>query len=204
MTSTTALRDLIMEYVRPLQSIVEYVTDLVFADDGTVDCKGAKSDDEDGHPIKATTAWHLGFYSRPLDGAIGVLVKGAGKSGVSFLVGFRDKQYEISLDKGDVAVANAAGAVSKWDKNGKITHTAKVGQLVTVNGEDYSLLKTETMLADLSTLMGFLVTWVPLVVTAVSTAPSGTAADPGVATTAGNIKTAITNGSYKSTKAKNG
>ncbi len=192
--------DLIERKMRPVVGLVEFVTDIVFGDNGEVDCKGAKSDDEDGHPIKATTAWHLGFYSRPLDGAIGVVVKGGGKGGVSFLVGFRDKQYEISLDKGDVAVANAAGAVSKWDKNGKITHTAASGQLVTINGEDYSLPKLETLLSDLAA-------FIPMVITdlaSAAAAPVGTYA-PSLSTSALFIG-AVTNGGtpYKSTKAKNG
>jgi phage gp45-like len=190
--------------IRPLLGIVEFVTDIVMDADGTATAKGAKSDDDEGHPMDASVSWQLGFQSRPLDGASGVVVKAGGRGGVAFLVGWRNRKYELTLQKGETAMVNEAGAVVKLDKDGKITATAKTGQLVEVNGNDYSLLKTETLLGDLSTLMTHLIAWVPLVVTGVATAPSGAAVDPGVASTAATIKAAIDANTYKSSKVKNG
>jgi phage gp45-like len=204
MSIVAALLETIRREIRPLMGMVEFVTDIAMDADGTATMKGAKSDDEEGHPIDAAVSWQLGFQSRPLDGASGVVVKAGGRGGVAFLVGWRNRRYELTLEKGETAMVNEAGAVVKLDKDGKITATAKTGQLVEVNGNDYSLLKTETLLGDLSTLMTHLIAWVPLVVTAVATAPVGAAVDPGVASTATAIKAAITADTYKSTKAKNG
>lgn len=179
--------------------LVDVVTDLVFTDNGTV--TGSGSGDSD---LESAVGWHFGFYSRPKDGARGVVVKADGQGNTSFLVAFRDRQYEMSLQKGEVGIKNAFDASILLDQSGNVIATAKTGQTVQVNGSDYSLLKTETLLTDLSTLMTHLVAWVPLVVTAVATAPAGAAVDPGVAAQAGTINTNIGNGSYRSTKAKNG
>lgn len=191
--------------MKTLMGMVEYVTGIVMDDDGSVTAKGSKSDDDEGHELDANAGWHLGFYSRPLDGAVGFVVKPGGHGGGSILIAWRDRQYELSLEKGDTAMTNGDGsAYVKINNAGKIEVVPKSGQTATINGEDYSLLKTETLLSDLNTLCTHLVAWVPLVVTAVSTAPSGTAVDPGVASTAGTIVTGIGAGTYKSTKAKNG
>ena len=91
-----------------------------------------------------------------------------------------------------------------WEMGASVQKLAFDALAIELAGNSYSALKTEALLADLSTLMGYLVTWVPLVVSGVAASPSGTATDPGVATQALAIKTAITGGTYKSTKVKHG
>jgi hypothetical protein len=147
MSIVAALLETIRREIRPLMGMVEFVTDIAMDADGTATMKGAKSDDEEGHPIDAAVSWQLGFQSRPLDGASGVVVKAGGRGGVAFLVGWRNRRYELTLEKGETAMVNEAGAVVKLDKDGKITATAKTGQLVTVNGEDYALPKWDHFLS---------------------------------------------------------
>jgi phage gp45-like len=120
--------------LKRFDNMIEFVTDIVMDADGTATMKGRKTDDDQGHPIDAAVGWQLGFYSRPLDGASGVVVKSSGKGGVSFLVGWRNRKYEIALEKGEVAIANEAGAVIKLDKNGKVSADAKTGQDIVLNG----------------------------------------------------------------------
>lgn len=179
--------------------MVQFVTGISFDDDGNATSKGM--DDED---IESAVGWHFGFYSKPKDGPSGVVLKADGQGNTSFLIAYRDKQYELSLQKGECGVQNAFGASTKWDKNGNIISTPGGSGTVQLAGTDYSLLKTETLLTDLSALLDFIITWVPLVVTAVAAAPSGLAADPGIAAKATTMKNAIAAGTYKSTKAKNG
>lgn len=119
-----------------LRGMVDYVTDLVFEDDGTASAKGAKVDDDDGEALTPTVAWHLGFYSRPLDGASGIVLKADGRGGTSFLIGYRNRQYEISLEKGECAMVNEAGAFVKCNKDA----------VVEVNGTDYHLPKFDHFL----------------------------------------------------------
>ena len=71
-------------------------------------------------------------------------------------------------------------------------------------GNTYKALLTSTLLNDLSTLMAYLATWVPLVVAGVAASPSGTAVDPGVATQATAIKVKIAANGYDSTVVKHG
>jgi len=145
------------------------------------------------------------LFNLPADGESALVVRGRDSDGPG-------QPYALYGDCG------AANQVPSWldDSNAGISVAKKVhvestndevdltGTVVNINGTDYSLLKTETLLGDLSTLMDYFITWVPLVVTAVATAPSGTAADPGIVAQASAIKSAIAAGTYKSTKAKNG
>lgn len=182
------------EKIAPLLAMVEYVTDIVMADDGTATCRGAKVDDDDGHDLRPNVAWQLGFYARPLDGASGVVIKAGGRGGMSFLVGWRNSQYEVTLDKGEVAMANEAGAVVKLDKDGNIIITPKAGQTIQIAGTSFSLLKTENFLDALKAALGTIPT-------------AGATNWPGL-TDSGTLMTtltsAITAGTYKSTVAKNG
>jgi phage gp45-like len=98
-----------------LNLIVETVTDIAFGDGGKVTAKGI--DDQD---IEAVVGYHFGFYSRPNDGATGVVVKLGGKGANSILIAFRDTQYELSLEKGEVGIANAFGASMLFKKNGTV------------------------------------------------------------------------------------
>lgn len=175
-----------------LAFVVEHVTDLVFGSNGDVDAEGMRSDEnERGHRIKASAAWHLGFYSRPLDGASGVVARVGGR-GATFLVSYRNRQYEISLEKGEVAMANEAGARVLLNKDGKIAADAKAGQIVALNGEDYFALK-DTLLAAINT-------FTDSVKQITANGISFTAYDAAVAA----FKTALTDGTYKSSKVKLG
>lgn len=184
-----------------LKLMVTMVTGLVFDSDGNATATG-----DDGEDLDPTVGWHLGFYSRPNDGASGVVFKSDGQGNTSFLVAWRDKQFEMSLQKGECGIKapNQSGGSTLWDENGNIIHTPGGSGTVQLGGNTYSLPKLETLLSDINTLATKLALWVPLVVTAVATAPSGTAVDPGVAAAATAISTAVGAGTYKSTVAKNG
>jgi len=97
------------------RSLVEIVTDLVFDDDGVAEGKGA-GDSE----IETAVGWHFGFYSRPKDGARGVVIKADGQGNTAFLVAFRDKQYELSLQKGECGMKNAFDASILLNKDGEV------------------------------------------------------------------------------------
>lgn len=188
-----------MSWRERIAGMIEIVSDLVMDSDGKTASKGA-----DDHELDSQAGWHFGFYSRPKDNARGVVLKADGQGNTSFLICWRDKQYEMTLEKGEVGIQNAFQAKILLDKNGAIVATSKSGQTIQLNGTSYSLLKTETLLTDLQQLMTYLATWVPLVVTGVATVPSGTATDPGVASQASSIATKCGNGSYKSSKVTNG
>jgi phage gp45-like len=120
--------DMIETAVAPLRLMFELVTD------GSVDDDGAFSGDGlDGEGIDGQIGWHFGFYSRPRDGFTGVVAKlGGGAS--SLLFAFRDKQYEIALEKGEVAMVSAAGARHLLDKDGNIKTDAASGKDIVFNG----------------------------------------------------------------------
>lgn len=95
--------------------LIELVTDLVVDSDGNATCKGAGD-----HELGPTVGWHFGFYSRPNDGARGLVIKADGEGNTSFLIAFRDKQYEMSLEKGECGMQNAFSASVLLNKNGEI------------------------------------------------------------------------------------
>lgn len=92
--------------------LLEFVTDIVMNADGTIDAKGA--DDRD---VSAAVGWHFGFYSRPKDGSVGVTLN---FMGMSLLIAYRDQQFEMSLEKGEVGMQNAFSASMLLDKNGNV------------------------------------------------------------------------------------
>lgn len=99
-----------------LRSMVQMATSLVFDDDGNATCLGADEDDE----LNPTVGYHFGFYSRPNDGTRGLVLKADGEGNTSFLIAFRDKQYEMTLSKGEVGIKNAFNATLLLDKDGQI------------------------------------------------------------------------------------
>jgi phage gp45-like len=109
--------------------MVQLLTDLIFDDNGGVTGKG--HDDED---IDATVGWHFGFYSRPLDGARGAVLKADGKGNTSFLICFRDKQYELSLQKGECGFKNAFDAYLLLNQQGVLELNGSVQKAV--RGDD--------------------------------------------------------------------
>jgi hypothetical protein len=135
-----------------LRLVVQMVSDLVFDDDGNATCKGAADDDD----LAPTVGWHLGFYSRPNDGARGVVVKADGQGNTSFLFAWRDKQFELSLQKGECGVKapNSSGGSTLWDKDGNIISipggSGKV-KLGAASGNEPAVLGNalQTRLADL-------------------------------------------------------
>lgn len=98
-----------------LRGLVEFVTDLVFDADGVATSKGLAD-----HPLESLVGWHFGFYSRPKDGARGVVLKADGQGNTSFLFTFFDKQYELTLEKGEVGIQNAFSASILLNKNGEV------------------------------------------------------------------------------------
>jgi hypothetical protein len=98
--------------------MVQLVTGIEIDEDGTATCQGA-----DGDELEPTVGWHFGFYSRPADGARGAVLKADGRGNTALLFCYRDKQYELSLQKGEAGVQNAFGASTLWDKNGNIIAT---------------------------------------------------------------------------------
>jgi hypothetical protein len=81
-------------------------------------------------------------------------IKADGQGNTSFLIAWRDKQYELSLQKGECGVQNAFGASTLWDKNGNVITTpggsGKV-QLGGASGNQPAVLGNtlQTRLADL-------------------------------------------------------
>lgn len=171
-----------------LRLMVERVSNIVFGSNGVATSEGL-----DGSELESAVGMHFGFYSRPKDGARGWVLKADGQGNTSLLVCWRDKQYELTLQKGEVGVQNAFGASTLWDKNGNIIETPSGSGTVQLAGSTYSLLKTEDFLnalkAALSTILA-------------SNTGGNILSDGGTAIT--TLTSAITAGTYKSTKAKNG
>ncbi len=118
-----------MKIVDRLRDMIEFVTDLKFSDDDGLVAKGKDIHDED---IEPSVGYHFGFYSRPKDGARGIVVKVGGRGNTSVLVAFRDKQYEMTLEKGECGMKNAFDASILLNKDGEILlngGSAKVGRV---------------------------------------------------------------------------
>lgn len=133
----------------PFRLIFELVTDLSVADDGTWSGEGVDNGD-----LAGVMGYHFGFQSRPRDGFTGVCAKLGADGTNSILFAFRDSQYEITLQKGEVAMVSAAGAVHLLDKDGGISSVPAAGQKVrhgATSGTQPSVLGNalETRLADL-------------------------------------------------------
>ncbi len=127
-----------------MRPVLEIVTDLVFAAAGVWSGKGPHRANGETSDLKGETAWHFGFYSRPKDGARGVVLKMDGQGNTSFLVGYRDKQYELSLEKGEVGAKNAFDAYWLLNQAG----------VLELNGTTYAGPKWDDFLSDLSTALG--------------------------------------------------
>ena len=98
-----------------LRSMVEFVTNIAMSAAGVVTSKGLGD-----HELESVAAWHFGFYSRPKDGAHGVVLKADGQGNTSFLFCYRDKQYELSLEKGECGMKNAFEATVLLNKDGEV------------------------------------------------------------------------------------
>lgn len=187
-----------MSWQKRIAGMVEFVTDIVMAGDGTTTSNASSEDDK----LTSQASWHFGFYSRPKDGARGIVLKADGRGNTSFLIGYRDTQYEVTLEKGEVAIKNAFDAQILLDKDGAIAANSKTGQKVTLNGSD-SAAVMDTLIADLknwvSTVNAVLATNCVNGSTLVGmTVPANTAALSAFATSIGVA------GAYKSTKVSHG
>lgn len=117
--------------------MVEIVTDIVMSATGVITARGTHGLGEtDGHELESETAWHFGFYSRPKDGARGVVLKADGQGNTSFLVCYRDKQYELSLEKGEVGMKSAFDSYVLLDQDGHVHAVPKTGSLVKLSSGD--------------------------------------------------------------------
>jgi phage gp45-like len=156
-----------------LGAVLEFVTDLVMAASGSTTSKGGGD-----HELESEAGWHFGFYSRPLDGARGVVLKADGQGNTSFLIGYRDTQYELTLEKGEVGIKNAFDAEILLDENGQVVVNQGTKKVARVD--------------DTLTASSALATWALAVETALNTAGSplvGTvfASGVGVAGSLGDI-----------------
>jgi hypothetical protein len=103
------------------------------ADDGTGTATASDGDDYDFE----FCAGPFGFRSRPMNGAGGLMLKVGGEGGTAFVIGFRDRQYEIALEKGESAAYGASGCNTKWDKDGNIISTPTGAGKVQHAGTDH-------------------------------------------------------------------
>ena len=109
--------------------MVQLVTGVEIDEDGNATCQGA-----DGDELEPTVGWHFGFYSRPKDGARGAVLKADGRGNTALLFCYRDKQYELSLQKGECGMQNAFGAYLLLNKNGVLE--ANGSEQKAVRGDD--------------------------------------------------------------------
>jgi phage gp45-like len=156
----------IAKAMKALQLMAEVVSDLEISEDGTGTAAGVGENADNVYDVEVC-AGPFGFRSRPMDGAGGLMIKLGGEGGSAFVVGFRDRQYEISVDKGESVAFSASGAFTKWDKSGNIISKPAGAGKVQLGGDvtpDAALLGTtfnnafQTFLAALNTFVGAVVT----------------------------------------------
>lgn len=82
---------------------VERVTGLVFGDHGVT------GQGEGGDDLDMELGGLDGFQSRPLDGGEGVVVKRDARGATSILVGYRVRQHEGALQKGERSISDDQG-----------------------------------------------------------------------------------------------
>jgi hypothetical protein len=137
-----------MSAIDRLRNAIQLVRDIVIDSDGNAKCTGI--DDEDQY--EPTVGYIFGFQSRPTTSR-GVMLKSDGQGNTSFLVAFRNKQYELSLQKGEVGIKNEFDASTLWDKDGNITSVPGSGKvkLGAASGLEPAVLgdSLQTRLADL-------------------------------------------------------
>ncbi len=126
----------IAQAISRFRLMVDFVTDLVFSDDGAATGEGVGN-----AKIDASVGWHFGFYSRPKDGARGIVVKADGQGNNSILVAFRDVQYEMTLQKGEVGAQNAFSSYWLLNKDG----------VLELNGTTYTAPKWDDFISALKT-----------------------------------------------------
>lgn len=114
--------------------LVERVSDLEAIDTGSVRGKGAAD-----QTVQAELAGQYGVQSRPPDGADGIVIRFPGGGG-GILIGYRHRQYEIGLDKGEIALVDDQGIKVVIKRNGVVVDasavaTANVKVIAGANGK---------------------------------------------------------------------
>lgn len=190
--------------MRPNAFMVQIVTDVEIDEDGNATCEGA-----DGERLDPTVAYHLGFASRPKGNARGAVLKADGKGNTAFLFCWRDKQYEVSIQKGE-AIAFApteGGGNTLWDKNGNVITTPGGSGKVQLGGAttpDAAMLGTtfdaalDTFLTAMTTFNTALATLAAALVPTTGVAPTAQAPFAAASTAFGVAITALKNASYLS------
>lgn len=181
-----------------IRGLIEFVSDVVFSKNGKATSKGLGD-----HELESEVGWQFGFYSRPNDGSRGIVLKADGQGNTSLLVCYRDRQYELELEKGEVGIANAFDAKILLDKNGSIAVTSKTGQKVTINGSD-SAAVMDTLIADLKTWVTTVNTVLGSNATAFGSPLAGYAIPANSAALAAFATSLTPAGAYKSTKVSHG
>jgi phage gp45-like len=183
-----------------VQTVVEFTTLARVNTSGADDFANVAGDDrgEKQRPIRRVAPW--GLAGRPVVGVLAVLVKAIGGPFNGASVGIAtDKYGPQDLDEGETALYSKEierGVHLTRDGDNKLS--SKDGRTVQLNGDDYSLLKTEDVLADLKTFFTAAAGAGAIVISS-SGVPTGT-----FQSSANTVLGKLTSGAYKSEKAKNG
>lgn len=105
-----------MSWRNRIAGMIEFVTDIVMDSDGMATSQGMDEDDK----IDSVAGWQFGFYSRPKDSARGLVVKADGQGNTSVLLCVWDRQYELTLEKGEVGIQNAFSASILLNDDGEV------------------------------------------------------------------------------------
>lgn len=163
-----------MSWRNRIAGMIEFVTDVVMDDDGVSTSQGMDEDDE----IESVAGWNFGFYSRPKDGARGLVVKADGQGNTSVLVCAWDRQFEFALNKGEVGIGNAFEAQVYLTNGGNVeidsggtTEGAGDGEIVLNGGTKKVARVDDTAKADTA-----MATWMGQVEGFINSATPGTVA----------------------------
>jgi hypothetical protein len=170
--------------------------------------------DEERYDLVGRRVFPFGVRSRPPKGVHALWVR-VGRSTNGVIVGAESDRYgPASLKDGEVAFYNKiSGTLILLDENGKVSITAATGQVLELNGNSFSLPKTETLLAAIGGLSQALATVLGAatdagIVAAMAAPPLPPIQDPSGGVFASNSQAiaglfAVLT-PFKSTKAKNG
>jgi hypothetical protein len=111
--TTDDVRRIVREELRRSGLTAEIVTDLAVNDDGGALGKGLGDRDLGGD-----FAGQYGIYSRPLDGADGIALNLDGAGNFSILIGYRNRQYEVQIEKGEVLLRDDQGQTFHLKRDG--------------------------------------------------------------------------------------
>jgi phage gp45-like len=118
--TTDDVRRIVREELRRSGLTAEIVTDLAVNDDGGALGKGLGDRDLGGD-----FAGQYGIYSRPLDGADGIALNLDGAGNFSILIGYRNRQYEVQIEKGEVLLRDDQGQTFHLKRDGIYLSTPK-------------------------------------------------------------------------------